>query len=93
MDGGTDDSENLVTACRACNQGKGASEWAIARTLRPAVERHKPPPFRVGSKTHLMAQMIEADPRVSDEKIAEATGMTVVSVRTLRFRIRRKMPG
>lgn len=39
--GGTDEPENLVTACKACNAMKGADVYADCDSAKAGVEKHR----------------------------------------------------
>jgi len=94
-DGGTDDPENLVTSCYACNRGKSALRQ---RTVKPPVRtyhggggggarRHG---TQDGSTTHRVKVLLQESPNLTPREIAERLDIKVDSARMMRNRVQRR---
>jgi 5-methylcytosine-specific restriction endonuclease McrA len=84
-DGGDDSMENLVTACRSCNQGKEYSMWA-RRAEQRAARTSTGRPRQENSLAGRVREMYEQDIFVTAGDIAKALGC---SANTARITLRR----
>lgn len=96
VSGGSDDPSNLVTACYPCNQGKEYSRWTttmLATTkglFGTGAPRGGARGARAGSKTALIATLLDENPALTDAEIAETAEVTIGSAHSLRYRIRKR---
>lgn len=91
-EGGLDELENLVTACRACNRGKEGLRMRAERreSRRRPAERTARRGTQPGTKTARVRDFLIAHPGASSAAVALALGEKADVVRNMRRRVLRR---
>lgn len=84
-EGGTNDPENLITACYSCNRGKEAYRASLAGERAG----RKPHTVRIHreSKTSRLRAMLKLDPDLTTREIADALDTNINAAGALKRRI------
>ncbi len=83
VEGGTDETENLVAACSACNGGKeGLRQWIIRKARKSEGKSIKP-----SMVTSKILELLVDGP-LSSRDISVAGGLAIDSVRSLLSRLK-----
>lgn len=88
VDGGTEQIENLITSCMACNRGKEAYRAKPkAPTVKPHTSEKTPGLSRFDSTTQRLSRLLVTQPTITDRDAALLLGARVATIYRLRYRL------